>query len=158
MFKFKKHQAEVFQNGIKGTLLDLSDVPDKMFAQRLLGDGYAIKPVHGAVYAPLSGTITVAFPTGHAYGIETDSGLEILIHVGIDTVELKGEGFTSYVTQGDRIKQGDLLCRVDLDVLLKHDTSSITPVILTSGESVSLTQLGELIEVGATDFIDIQKA
>ena len=157
MFKFKKRQEETFQNGIKGTLLDLSEVPDQMFAKRLLGDGYAIKPQEGVIHAPLSGKITVAFPTGHAYGIETPTGLEILIHVGIDTVALNGEGFTSHVKQGDSIKQGDILCQVDLDVLEKHNTSSITPVIFTSGESVSLTQIGELINVGDSDFISIQK-
>lgn len=154
MFKFNKKSQEVFQNPIAGTLMDLSEVPDQMFAQKLLGDGYAILPSDGGVYAPLSGVVTVAFATGHAFGIETKQGMEILIHIGIDTVEMEGEGFESFVKQGDKVKQGDLLCKVDLSKITAADKSPITPIIFTSGQSVTHHNIGATISVGDSDFIE----
>lgn len=156
MFKFNKKNQEVFQNGIAGRLMDLSEVPDQMFAQKLLGDGYAILPSDGNIYAPASGTITVAFPTGHAFGIETKQGQEILIHIGIDTVDLDGKGFESQVKQGDKIKQGDLLCKVSLDDIVAAGKSIVTPVIFTSGEAVTLDGVGKALSIGDTDFITIK--
>lgn len=155
MFKFNKKNQEVFQNGIKGTLLDLADVPDMMFAQKMLGDGYAVLPSDGNIYAPVSGTIAVAFPTGHAFGLETKQGMEILVHIGIDTVDLQGEGFESFVEQGDKVKQGDLLCKVNLQHLIDSGKSIVTPVIFTSGQSAVLKDVGHELSVGDTEFITI---
>lgn len=111
--------------------MDLSEVPNQMFAQKLMGDGYAILPSDGNIHAPLSGVDTVAFATGHAFGIETKERIEILIHIGIDTVEMKGEGFESFVKQGDKIKQGYLLCKVDLSKITAADKSPVAPIIFT---------------------------
>ena len=134
---------------VKGEIIPITEVEDKVFSEKLMGDGFAVKPSEGKVYAPFSGEITVAFPTGHAYGMKCDNGKEILIHVGMDTVELDGKGFTQHVKQGDRVKQGDLLCEVDLDFIKKSGKSTVTPVIFTDGTTVSELKTGNNI----TDFI-----
>ena len=102
----------------------------------MLGDGFAVKIKGDKIYAPIEGEISVLFPTKHAIAITTNSGLEILIHVGIDTVELQGEGFISHVKQGDIVKKGDLLLSVDKDFIKNKGKSLITPVIVTNMEKV----------------------
>ena len=134
---------------VKGEIIPITEVEDKVFSEKLMGDGFAVKPSEGKVYAPFSGEITVAFPTGHAYGMKCDNGKEILIHVGMDTVELDGKGFTQHVKQGDCVKQGDLLCEVDLDFIKNSGKSTVTPVIFTDGTTVSELKTGNNI----TDFI-----
>ena len=92
---------------IKGKHVALSEVSDPVFAQKMMGEGSAILPEDNRVLAPVSGTLTTVFPTKHAYGIKTDDGLEVLIHIGIDTVELNGEHFDVHVKQGDTVTVGD---------------------------------------------------
>ena len=140
---------EVMVLPVKGEIIPITEVEDKVFSEKLMGDGFAVKPSEGKVYAPFSGEITVAFPTGHAYGMKCDNGKEILIHVGMDTVELDGKGFTQHVKQGDRVKQGDLLCEVDLDFIKNSGKSTVTPVIFTDGTTVSELKTGNNV----TDFI-----
>ena len=140
---------EVMVLPVKGEIIPITEVEDKVFSEKLMGDGFAVKPSEGKVYAPFSGEITVAFPTGHAYGMKCDNGKEILIHVGMDTVELDGKGFTQHVKQGDRVKQGDLLCEVDLDFIKNSGKSTVTPVIFTDGTTVSELKTGN----NTTDFI-----
>ncbi len=88
---------------ISGEIIPLSDVQDKTFSDKLIGDGVAIIPSEGKVYAPFDGKITNIFPTKHAIGLKSDEGVELLIHIGLDTVELKGQGFISHVEEGDRV-------------------------------------------------------
>lgn len=98
-----------------GEIVELEKVPDEVFAQKLFGEGFAVIPEGGEIYSPIAGVIKmVSAPSLHAYGIETDDGLELLIHVGIDTVEMKGEGFKTFVQAGDKVLPGDLLGEVDL--------------------------------------------
>lgn len=122
----------VLKSPIKGKIVDIADVPDDVFAQKLLGDGVAIEPIEGVVYSPVDGEITQLFGTKHAVGIVTDDELELLIHIGIDTVKLKGEGFKTFVSQGDKIKSGDKLIEFDLDLIKEKAKSTITPFLITN--------------------------
>lgn len=115
-----------------GRVLPITDVPDPVFSGRVMGDGFAIEPTGGRVVAPVSGEVVTLFPTGHAIGLRADSGLEVLVHVGIDTVSLNGEGFTARVAQGDRVTAGQTLVDVDLDAVRPRVPSLITPVIFTN--------------------------
>ena len=123
---------EVIISPLKGEIIELSKVEDEAFSTGLLGKGIAIKPVEGKVVAPANGVVTTFFPTGHALGITTDNGTEILIHVGMDTVQLDGKYFTPRVKQGDKIKAGDVLLEFDIDKIKESGFSTITPVIITN--------------------------
>lgn len=117
---------------LKGQAVQLSGVPDEVFASGALGQGGAIKPSDGKVYAPFDGEITAQFPTNHAIGLTSNEGVEVLIHCGLDTVSLDGKGFTVHVQQGQSVKKGDLLLTMDLDYIRTHDLDTITPVIVTN--------------------------
>lgn len=132
-----------------GKIIDLSDVNDDMFASKALGDGFAIELTEGKIVAPFNGTVITAFPTGHAFGILDDLGREVLIHIGIDTVELNGDGFDVKVKQGDHVKQGDVLVEVDLAKLIKANKDSTTMVIFTSGQKVTLSKSNSEVVLGS---------
>jgi PTS system beta-glucosides-specific IIC component len=119
---------------ISGKVIALSDVADEAFSSGALGKGLAIEPSEGKVYSPVDGEITTFFPTGHAVGITSDNGIEILIHVGMDTVELNGKGFTPKKAQGDKVKKGDLLLEVDLEAVKAAGKPTVTPVIITNSD------------------------
>ena len=140
---------EVMMAPMSGTLLSLEQVEDQAFATRAMGDGFAIDLNNGDVVAPMSGEVIVCFPTKHAYGIRSLDGKEILIHLGMDTVELQGVGFTSYVQVGDIIKQGDLIAHVDIELVKSKGKSLVSPVIFTSGEKIRL--LKEQMNVNKKD-------
>ena len=123
---------EVLVSPLKGEITNLSQVADAAFASGALGKGIAINPVEGKVIAPADGTVTTFFPTGHALGITTDKGAEILIHVGMDTVQLEGKHFTPKVAQGDKVKKGDVLLEFDKKAIEAAGYSTITPVIVTN--------------------------
>ena len=110
----------------------LSEVNDPVFSSGVMGQGIAVKPSKGVVYAPADAEIAIAFPTGHAYGLKTDNGAEILIHVGIDTVSLNGEGFEAKVSQGDRVRAGDIIGTFDSEVIAANGLDDTTMVIITN--------------------------
>lgn len=112
-----------------GEVIDITDVPDEVFAGKMMGDGFAIKPTDGKIYAPIAGEIASIFP--HAYGIRGKDGLEVLIHVGLETVNLKGEGFDVKVVEGQKIEAGELLVIADLEAIEPKVKSLITPVVFT---------------------------
>jgi PTS system beta-glucosides-specific IIC component len=122
---------EIVSAPMTGELVSLDDVPDKTFSKRLVGDGTAIRPTSGTVTSPVDGVVATLFPTKHAVAVRSDSGVEVLIHVGLDTVNLKGAGFTAHVAVGDRVTIGDLLLEVDLDAVgATHDTLSV--IVITN--------------------------
>ncbi|HDE5999595.1 TPA: glucose-specific PTS transporter subunit IIBC [Staphylococcus aureus] len=123
---------------LTGEVTPLSEVPDQVFSEKMMGDGIAIKPSQGEVRAPFNGKIQMIFPTKHAIGLVSDSSLELLIHIGLDTVKLNGEGFTLHVEEGQEVKQGDLLINFDLDYIRNHAKSDITPIIVTQGNITNL--------------------
>lgn len=124
-------------NPIKGEVINLEKVPDDVFAAKMLGDGFAVIPKDNKVYAPVSGVIRVMFPTKHAVAIKTDEGIEVLVHVGIDTVKLGGEGFEAHVQKGDIVKKGDLLITFDQKLVQTKAKSLVSPVIITNMDLIS---------------------
>ena len=115
-----------------GTAVPLGQVKDESFAKGMLGPGIAVEPSSGVVVAPCDGKVTVAFPTGHAYGLKSASGLQVLIHIGMDTVKLDGKGFTPKVAKGDFVRRGDVLAVVDWDAIRAAGYDTITPVVVTN--------------------------
>ena len=123
---------EKLHSPIVGEFVALSEVNDPVFSSGVMGQGIAVKPSKGVVYAPADAEIAIAFPTGHAYGLKTDNGAEILIHVGIDTVSLNGEGFEAKVSQGDRVRAGDIIGTFDSEVIAANGLDDTTMVIITN--------------------------
>ncbi|ULT57383.1 glucose-specific PTS transporter subunit IIBC [Neobacillus drentensis] len=140
-------QNEVFAAPLKGEIKQITEVPDQVFAGKMMGDGFAIVPSEGMVVSPVNGKIVNLFPTKHAIGILSDTGREILIHVGIDTVNLKGQGFETLVTENEIIEQGQPLLKFDINYIKEHATSTITPIVFTNlaeGEKVVLEKSGQV--------------
>ncbi|MDM5339306.1 glucose-specific PTS transporter subunit IIBC [Fictibacillus enclensis] len=139
--------AERFVSPLEGKIMPITEVPDQVFSGKMMGDGFAVEPSDGTVVSPVNGKIINVFPTKHAIGIESDGGREILIHFGIDTVKLKGEGFELFVNEGDIIEQGQELMKVNLDFVKGNAPSVITPIVFTNlaeGESIHLEKTGNV--------------
>ncbi|MDG0836679.1 glucose-specific PTS transporter subunit IIBC [Staphylococcus equorum] len=144
-------EVEIYSPG-KGQIIPLSEVPDQVFAQKMMGDGVGFVPEDGEIVAPFDGTVKTIFPTKHAIGIESDEGVELLIHIGIDTVKLDGAGFESMVSTGDTIKKGQTLMHVDLDYIKANAPSIVTPLILTNLENRTL-EVTEVTDVKSEQLI-----
>ena len=137
-----------------GTTVALSDVADEAFAAGALGPGIAVSPAAGTVVvAPCDGKVSVAFPTGHAYGIKSASGIQVLIHIGMDTVKLEGKGFTPRVAKGDVVKRGDVLAEVDWDVIREAGYDTITPMVVTNKKKFGEVTPAAPGPVGITDTV-----
>lgn len=132
-FLRKKAKSIQVYSPVSGSIKDISETPDPVFSQRMMGDGVVIFPSDQYIYAPVNGTVKVLFPTLHAIGIEVD-GVELLIHIGVDTVNLKGKGFTSYIKVNDKIKVGDKLMKLDLEYIETHAPSTATMIVVTNGD------------------------
>lgn len=143
---------------LSGKVLPLSDVPDKVFSSVAMGKGLAIDPEKGELIAPADGEITTIFPTGHAVGLTTKDGIEILMHIGMDTVELEGQGFETFVKQGDQVKAGDLLVRFDIEAIKAAGYSVITPIVITNTEHFAdVLELNQEELIASEDFLAIVK-
>lgn len=129
LFK-KKEKKHVVGSPAKGKAVSLKEVNDPTFAEEMLGKGAAVIPEEGKIYAPADGEIGMVFDTLHAISMTTDFGAELLIHVGLDTVKMKGDGFTGHVKAGDHVKKGDLLLEVDLEKVKAAGYDTITPVLV----------------------------
>ncbi|MBC6349784.1 PTS sugar transporter subunit IIA [Lactobacillus melliventris] len=132
MFNIFKKRGFTVTAACDGKLMPITDVKDEVFSQKMLGDGYAIKPTDGKIYSPVAGTVTTVFPTKHAIGITTDNNLEILVHLGIDTVELKGEPFEVAVKQGDTVKQDDYLASMNTELITAENYDDTVIVVYTN--------------------------
>ena len=151
----KKANNEEFLSPMKGNVRKLVDVPDQVFSEKVMGDGFAIEPTGGKVVAPISAKVAAAFPTGHVFGLKASDGTEILIHIGIDTVQLNGEGFDVKVKTGDDVKQGDTLAEIDLDVIKAAGKSVISPIIFTDGKTVEVRKKNREVSLLEKRIVDI---
>ena len=122
---------------INGQVVDIAEVPDPTFSEKLMGNGIAIIPADGMVYAPCDGTIDTMFHTGHAVSMTSNTGVELLIHVGLETVNLEGKPFKIYVKNGEKVKQGQLMIEADLDMIKAAGLNTITPVIICNSDDYS---------------------
>jgi len=130
-----------------GQVIALEQVKDPVFAQKMMGDGFAVEPANGNIVSPVSGTVSSIFPTKHALGLVTEAGLEVLVHIGLDTVSLEGKPFTVHVAEGQKVAAGDLLVTADLDAIRAAGRETSTVVVFTNGDaikSVKLEQTGSL--------------
>ncbi len=141
-----------------GKLVSIKEVSDPTFSEEVLGNGAAIIPTDGKFYAPADGTISTIFPTGHAAAITSSEGVEILIHIGLDTVKLEGKHFTIHAEEGQEIKKGDLILEADLDQIKAEGYDIITPVIICNSDEYSEIQMMEPGDVAqGDDILKLQK-
>lgn len=152
MFKSKKKEEwfEIY-SPLNGKVINLSEVPDEAFAQKMIGDGCAIDPVEGAIYAPIDGEIDI-FETNHAVSLEASNGLEMIVHFGIDTVKLNSEGLTRVAEVGS-VKKGDKLIEYDLQYIKDNAKSTKTPIIITSMDMVDTIEVVASGDVKAGDLL-----
>jgi len=160
LFK-KKKESTSDKKGIyapiTGRLLPITEVPDPVFSQKMMGDGFAIEPTEGKVYSPVSGKVLNIFPTKHAIALLSDEGHEILIHFGMDTVALKGEGFETHVSEGASVSVDDLLMTVDLDAVRPKVPTLITPIVFTNlnEKTIELQKTGPVTH-GEANILEIK--
>lgn len=146
----EKKRIQIY-SPLNGRAVSLDRVPDEVFRGRVLGDGCAVIPSDGRIYSPVDGVISSVAETKHAYGITSDSGLELLIHFGLETVALKGEGFNVHVVSGDKVKRGDLIAEVNMDLLRSRGIDVITPVLICEGaEDMTLSVYDGEVKAGDT--------
>lgn len=159
---FKGNNEEVQKEKIvpltNGELVNISQVPDEVFSSKMMGDGFAMKTTDGIILSPVEGTIVTVFPTKHAVAINSVDGREVLIHLGVDTVNLKGEGFETFVEENQKVKVGDKLVKMDVDFIEKNAKSSMPIVVFTNlaeDESVKLVEGN--VKAGELNRIEIVK-
>ena len=140
--------AEIFILApIDGTVVALEDVPDEVFAQKMAGDGVAIDPSGSVAVAPISGDLVKLFPGGHAFGISTSEGVELIVHIGLDTIELKGEGFENIATEGQQVKAGTPIVRFDRATIERKGKEIVSPVVST-GEGTIVRRASGKVQAG----------
>ncbi|MED3727167.1 PTS sugar transporter subunit IIA [Priestia endophytica] len=145
----KKTREENITAPLTGRIFSLENVPDPVFSQKMMGEGFAIEPTNGEVVAPIDGEIIQLFHTKHAIGLKTENGAEIIIHVGLETVAMEGDGFTAHVKEGSKVKKGDKLLTVDLEKVREKAKSTVTPVVVTNSadsEKISLIATDSVIK------------
>lgn len=143
---------------LSGEIVDLSEVPDPVFADKIVGDGIAIRPTGNKMVAPCDGVIGKIFDTNHAFSLETDTGIELFVHFGIDTVKLDGKGFTRIAQEGQKVKSGDEIMAFDLEFLTANAKSILTPVIISNMEDIKeLNKESGTVEVATDTVLEIIK-
>ncbi|MDI9489999.1 MAG: PTS glucose transporter subunit IIA [Clostridiaceae bacterium] len=139
----KQNDPEELKAALVGKMVTMQEVPDPTFAEEMLGPGVAIIPSEGKLYAPVKGEVTLVFDTLHAVAITTEAGAELIFHIGLDTVQEEGVGFTSHVTVGDKVEAGDLLISFDLTALEEKGYNMITPIIVTNKDLFSAIEINQ---------------
>ena len=150
MFNIFKKEKKIVAP-VSGKLMKLSDVKDEVFASGMMGIGVAIDPVENIFVAPADGKITLIAETKHAFGMQLDNGLEILIHIGLDTVNLNGEGFQVHVKENESVKRGQLLISYDKHLMEKKKINLITPLVITNSSEYIIEKLVEESRIGIND-------
>ncbi len=131
MFGFLKRKVRDVYAPVDGNVVTLESVDDEVFSQKMVGDGVAIMPISGRFTAPIEGVVSKIFSTNHAYSIMSDKDLEVMVHIGLETVALNGNGFTRIASEGDSVKVGDVIIEADLAYIREHAKDIITPIIIT---------------------------
>lgn len=152
-----KTNEETIVAPLTGAVKNIEEVPDPVFAGRMMGEGVAIDPTEGLVVSPVDGEIVQLFHTKHAVGIKAKNGTEILIHVGLETVKMEGEGFEAHVSEGQAVKAGDKLISFDLGLIREKAKSTITPIVITNtdaAESIKTT-VGVTATKGSTEVMKV---
>ncbi|QDJ12948.1 PTS glucose transporter subunit IIA [Mergibacter septicus] len=132
----KSVEVEIFAP-LTGEIVNIEDVPDVVFSEKIVGDGIAIRPTGDEIVAPVDGVIGKIFETNHAFSMESDDGIELFVHFGIDTVELKGEGFQRIAQEGQKVKKGETIIKLDLSLLESKAKSILTPVVVSNMDEIS---------------------
>ncbi|MCI2773056.1 phosphotransferase system enzyme IIA-like protein [Staphylococcus petrasii] len=142
---------------LTGEYVKIEDIPDPVFAQKMMGEGFGINPSEGEVVSPIEGKVDNVFPTKHAIGLKADNGLELLVHIGLDTVQLDGQGFEILVNSGDTVKVGDPLLKFDLEYIRKNAKDVISPIIITNSDQTESIHIDDVQAVvkGETKVIDV---
>lgn len=145
MFKMFKSKKEEVLSPVAGSVVKIETVNDPVFSQKMMGDGFGVEPTNGAIHSPIEGTIDSIFPTKHAVTIKNSKDVSVLIHIGLDTVALNGEGFELHVKEGQKVKAGDLLVTADLDYLKANDKETVVIVAFPETEKeIQLDVTGEV--------------
>lgn len=138
---------------VSGKLIAIGEVNDPTFAEEILGKGVAVIPSDNRICAPVDGTVTTVFPTGHAAAVTSDAGAEVLIHIGLDTVKLNGKHFTIHAREGQKVKKGDLLLEADLEQISAEGYDTVTPVVICNTDEFSKFQTAEFGDVTQGDIV-----
>jgi sugar PTS system EIIA component len=159
MFKFLKGKKNTqLIAPLSGKIISIEEVPDEVFAEKMVGDGVAIDPTSELVLAPCDGTIGKIFNTNHAFSMESTDGIELFVHYGVDTVDLEGKGFDRFVEQGAEVKAGDKILSADLEYLKANAKSVITSVVISNMDDLKTFEIGSETEAVAGETIIIEAA
>jgi len=137
MFGFLKRKVREIKSPVDGQVIALESVDDEVFSQKMAGDGVAIIPVSDTFTSPIDGVVSKIFSTNHAFSVKSKKDLEVMVHIGLDTVELEGKGFERLVNEGDEVKAGDAIIRVDLPYIREHAKDIVTPIIISDKSDVA---------------------
>ncbi|QGH33862.1 PTS glucose transporter subunit IIA [Gracilibacillus salitolerans] len=148
LFKKKEANSDLMAP-LTGKVIPLEQVPDQVFSQKMMGDGVAIEPTGKQVVSPVDGEVVDVFKTKHAISLKTDGGAEILVHMGLETVELDGKGFDMQVENGQKVKKGDPLATFDIDTVAAEGYKTVTPIILLNGEDFAVSNVASEQDVAA---------
>lgn len=142
----KSVEVEIYAP-ISGEIVNIEDVPDVVFSEKIVGDGVAVRPIGNKIVAPVDGVIGKIFETNHAFSMESKEGVELFVHFGIDTVDLKGEGFTRIAQEGQSVKRGDTVIEFDLALLESKAKSVLTPIVISNMDEISciVKKSGEVV-------------
>ena len=136
MFGFLKRKVREVKAPVDGKIVALESVNDEVFSQKMVGDGVAVIPMSNRFTAPIDGTVSKIFSTNHAYSIKSPKDLEVMVHIGLDTVALEGKGFTRVANEGDEVKAGDVIIEIDLAYITEHAKDIVTPIIISDESDV----------------------
>jgi len=151
------NKDSVIYTPITGEYVKIEDIPDPVFAQKMMGEGFGVNPTEGEVVSPIEGKVDNVFPTKHAIGLKAENGLELLVHIGLDTVQLDGNGFEVLAESGDTVNVGDPLLRFDLDYIKENAKSVISPIIITNSDNTSSLSVVDVntLTKGETKVVDV---